>query len=100
MSDTNTIQHKYGLKQPNFILDPVADADFYAKRQKVDLDGIVDSLRVDLVTQVAPKRLYYGPYGGGKTHTLTKTMKLLQKMTDIDYVRVECPDMPRKATFN
>jgi Cdc6-like AAA superfamily ATPase len=98
----DNIERIYGLKQPNFILDPVADAEFYAKRTKVDLPRIVEGLRVDLITQVAPKRLYYGPYGGGKTHTLTNTMLQLHHMTDgaIEYVRVECPDMPRKATFN
>jgi hypothetical protein len=94
------IEAKYGLKQPNFILDPVNDADFYAKRLKIDILGLIESLRVDLVTELAPKRLYYGPYGGGKTHTLTKTMLELQKITPIEYARVECPDMPRKATFN
>lgn len=60
-----TIEEKYGLKQSNFILDPVADADFYAERMKIDLAKLIESLRVDLVTQLAPKRLYYGPYGGG-----------------------------------
>ncbi len=89
----------FGLKRPNFILDPKDDADFYAQRTRVDIPSIVESLQTDLVTELPPKRLFWGVYGGGKTHTLFTLSIELGKMIPIRPVYVECPNLSRKATF-
>jgi hypothetical protein len=89
----------FGLSRSNFILDPQADADFYAKRTRVDIQSIVESLRIDLVTELPPKRLFWGLYGGGKTHTLFKVTKELEKLIKIFSVYVECPNLAKKSTF-
>ena len=100
MQSTNdTIQGRFGLSKPNFIVDPDAEADFYAFRSDVDIGAQVESLQEDLVTGLAPKRLVWGPYGGGKTHTLHKIMRELENLTSIHPVHVDCPDLTRKATF-
>jgi Cdc6-like AAA superfamily ATPase len=90
---------KYALKSDNFILDPVKDTDCFAL---LDLDPvqIAESLDTDLVTDLAPKRMFWGPYGGGKTHTLMRTMRELEKLTPIHAVRVECPDLAKKSRFH
>ena len=95
----DTIQSRFGLSKPNFIVDPDAEADFYAFRSDVDINAEVESLQEDLVTGLAPKRLVWGPYGGGKTHTLHKIARELEKLTDIHAVYVDCPDLTRRATF-
>src|SRR6185436_8646592 len=61
---------------------------------------IAESLEIDLVTGLAPKRLISGPYGGGKTHTLMRTMRELQQLTPIHPVRIECPDLSKKSRFH
>jgi hypothetical protein len=93
------IEERFGLKRPNFVLDPIEDADFFAHRTGVIVEEIIENLRVDLATGLAPKRLFWGPYGGGKTHTLHKTMKELKKLIPIQPVYVECPDMAPRSTF-
>lgn len=89
----------YGLARDNFIPDPLLDTDCFA-RDDVDTKEIAESLDIDLVTGLAPKRLVWGPYGGGKTHTLMRTMKELEKLTAIYAVRIECPDLGRKSRFH
>lgn len=96
---TEGIAGWFGLSRSNFILDPEADADFYAKRTRVDIQSIVESLRIDLVTELPPKRLFWGLYGGGKTHTLFKVTKELAKLINICPVYVECPNLAKKSTF-
>lgn len=96
---TEGIAEWFGLSRSNFILDPEADADFYAKRTRVDIQSIVESLRIDLVTELPPKRLFWGLYGGGKTHTLFKVTKELAKLIKIYPVYVECPNLAKKSTF-
>lgn len=93
------ITETYGLRRENFILDPVNDTDCFA-RTDIDPRDIAESLDTDLVTGLAPKRLVYGPYGGGKTHTLMRTMGELEKLTPIHAVRVECPDLAKKSRFH
>ena len=100
MSDEiTTIGQRYGLKRENFILDPLTDTDCFA-RDDINTHMIAESLDIDLVTGLAPKRLVWGPYGGGKTHTLMRTMKELQQLTPIHPVRVECPDLSKKSRFH
>lgn len=89
----------YGLARDNFIPDPLLDTDCFA-RDDIDTKQIADSLDIDLVTGLAPKRLIWGPYGAGKTHTLMRTMKELQKLTDIHPVRIECPDLGKRSRFH
>lgn len=96
---TEGISKWFGLSRPNFILDPQADADFYAQRTRVDIQAIVESLRIDLVTELSPKRLFWGLYGGGKTHTLFKVAKELEKLIKIYPIYVECPNIAKKSTF-
>ena len=96
---TKGIAEWFGLSRSNFILDPEADADFYAKRTRIDIHSIVESLRIDLVTELAPKRLFWGLYGAGKTHTLFKVTIELEKLISICPVHVECPNLAKKSTF-
>ena len=49
---------------------------------------------------MAPKRLVWGPYGGGKTHTLMRTMQQLKELTNVHVVRMECPDLSKKSRFH
>jgi DNA polymerase III delta prime subunit len=99
MSEVEELQKNFGLKKPNFILDPIEDAEFYAPRTGIDLIKLREDLETDLVTGRAPKWLFWGPYGSGKTHTLRKVMKELEKKTPLFSVFVECPDMTRRSTF-
>lgn len=95
----NSLERAFGLNRPNFILDPSADWDCFARRD-INVLSIVEGLQIDLVTRLAPKRLLWGPYGGGKTHTLYKTLHELGKLTTIHIVRAECPDLSKRSTFN
>lgn len=94
-----TIAERYGLTRDNFILDPLKDIDCFA-RVDVDTQSIAESLDIDLVTNLAPKRLVWGPYGGGKTHTLMRTMRELEQLTPIRAIRIECPDLGKKSRFH
>lgn len=89
----------YGLMRENFILDPIEDTKCFA-RDDIKTQSIAESLDIDLITGLAPKRLVWGPYGGGKTHTLMRTMKELAQLTPIHYVRIECPDLSKKSRFH
>ena len=97
--ENNGIGARYGLARDNFIPDPLLDTDCFA-RDDVDTKQIAESLDIDLVTGLAPKRLVWGPYGAGKTHTLMRTMTELEKLTTIHKVRIECPDLSRKSRFH
>jgi hypothetical protein len=100
MSDeTASVAEKYGLRRDNYILDPLKDTQCFA-RPDIDTRKIAESLDTDLVTGLAPKRLVWGPYGGGKTHTLMRTMEELKQLTSIHAVRVECPDLSKKSRFH
>jgi hypothetical protein len=94
-----TLEQAFGLARPNFILDPAKDTECFA-RKDIKVGAIVEGLQIDLVTQLAPKRLLWGPYGGGKTHTLYRTLSELGKLTAVHAVRVECPDLSKRSVFN
>lgn len=96
---TNKITDFYGLRRDNFILDPLTDTECFA-RDDIKTPLIAESLDIDLVTGLAPKRLVWGPYGGGKTHTLMRTMEELEKLTRIHPTRIECPDLSKKSRFH
>jgi Cdc6-like AAA superfamily ATPase len=96
---TTTIGQQYGLRRENFILDPLKDTECFA-RDDINTHVIAESLDIDLVTGLAPKRLVWGPYGGGKTHTLMRTMRELKQLTPIHPVRIECPDLSKKSRFH
>jgi Cdc6-like AAA superfamily ATPase len=93
------ITAKYGLKQDNFILDPISDYACFA-RDDIKTQEIAESLDIDVVTGLAPKRLVYGPYGAGKTHTLMRTMEELGHLAAVHPVRIECPDLGKKSRFH
>lgn len=93
------IADKFGLERDNFILDPIVDFDCFA-RDDIAVQEIAEGLDIDLVTGLAPKRLVWGPYGGGKTHMLMKTTSELGKLTDVTPIRIECPDLNRKSRFH
>ncbi len=93
------IAERFGLKRDNFILNPIEDFDCFA-REDIAVQEIAEGLDIDLVTGLAPKRLVWGPYGGGKTHMLMKTTNELAKLTDVMPVRIECPDLTRKSRFH
>jgi hypothetical protein len=96
---TFTVGSRYGLKRDNFILDPVSDYRCFA-RTDIPTQSIAEGLDVDVVTGLAPKRLVWGLYGAGKTHTLMRTTEELGRLTPIHQVRVECPDLTRKSRFH
>src|SRR6266511_4791369 len=98
-ADAMGVGKRYALQRDNFILDPVHDTACFA-RHDIDTRGLAESLNIDLVTGLAPKRLIWGPYGGGKTHTLMRTMQELQQLTKIHHVRVECPDLSKRSRFH
>lgn len=93
------IASRYGLLRENFILDPLRDVECFA-REDVDTGRIARDLDTDLITGLAPKRLVFGPYGGGKTHTLMRTMQELGKQAPIRSFRMECPDLSRRSRFH
>jgi hypothetical protein len=101
MTAKPSIQERFGLNRPNFILNPLSseDASFFAQRTHVNVSDIIENLQIDLATGLPPKRLFWGPYGGGKTHTLQNTMLTLESLTPIHHVYVECPDLSRRSTF-
>ena len=90
---------KYGLTRDNFLLDPLEDFECFA-REDIDINGIRDGLAVDLVTGLAPKRIVWGLYGAGKTHTLMRTTEDLQGLTPIIPFRIECPNLTKKSRFH
>ena len=98
-----SISEWFGLCRDNYILNPreyPEDASFYASRStSLDIDEQITSLEVDLGAKLAPKKLYWGPYGGGKTHTLYKVLKELGDRLDIRAVFVECPTLKSTSTF-
>lgn len=98
-SESVSIASRYGLRRENYILDPLQDTQCFARRD-IDTRAIAESLDTDLVTGLAPKRLVWGPYGGGKTHTLMRTMEELKELTEVHPVRVECPDLAKKSRFH
>ena len=99
MEDAKQVGETYGLDRDNFILDPLDDTECFA-RDDIQTQTIAESLDVDLVTGMAPKRLVWGPYGGGKTHTLMRTMKELANLTDVHVVRMECPDLAQEIALS
>ncbi len=94
-----SVTARYGLRRENFILDPMVDSECFA-RTDINTTFIAEELDTDLVTGLAPKRLVWGPYGGGKTHTLMRAMQELGKLTPIHYFRIECPDLSRRSRFH
>lgn len=94
-----SVADRFGMRRENFILDPIADTECFA-RDDIPIQVIAESLDVDVVTGLAPKRLVKGPYGAGKTHTLMRTMDELKKLTNIHWVRVECPDLAKRSKFH
>lgn len=98
-SQPDSVSSRYGLKRERFILDPIQDIDCFA-RDDIKTQVIAENLEIDLVTGLAPKRFVWGPYGGGKTHTLMRTMRELEQLIPVQAVRVECPDLSKRSRFH
>lgn len=98
-----SIAEWFGLREDNYILNPKErpeDAAFYARRSvSLDIDEQIGRLEVDLGAKLAPKKVFWGPYGGGKTHTLYNMLKALGDRLDIHTVFVECPNLKSTSTF-
>ncbi len=99
MATSPTIEARYGMNRSNYLLDPATDWECFA-RSDVNVGEQVESLQIDLVTGLAPKRLFWGPYGSGKTHTLYTTTHQLDRLTESHAVHVECPDLGRRSSFH
>jgi Cdc6-like AAA superfamily ATPase len=97
--ETNGVGKRYGLRRENFILNPLTDHACFA-RDDIKTSDIAESLDIDLVTFLAPKRLVWGPYGGGKTHTLMRSTEELRRLTKVKVVRIECPDLGKRSRFH
>lgn len=95
----NEVSSWFGLKRPNFILDPHTDAEFYAPRTGVDIPILLEGIQINLITERPPKRFFWGMYGGGKTHTLFHISWQLEKLLPIEPIYVECPSVPKNSTF-
>lgn len=99
-----TLKEWFGLKRDNFVLKPkeiAEDRKLYANRpNSVNIQNQVTSLEVRLESKLSPKRLYWGPYGGGKTHTLYKILDALAELgLDNQVAFIECPAMKKTSTF-
>ncbi len=93
-----TTHDDFGLARPKFHLDPLTDTDCFA-RADVHPGELSRTLEIDLATSVSPKRIIYGQYGAGKTHTLNATVRILGEHLQVRTVNVECPDLGRNSSF-
>jgi len=100
--DKEPLSKWFGLKRSNYVLDPRAneeDALFYARRTSVDINKQITDLEISLGANLAPKKLYWGTSGGGKTHTIYKLLYELGDRLPIIPVLVDCPNMTKSSTF-
>jgi len=94
-----TIGERFGLTRDNLLLDPIDDSDFYAPRSGIDVNKLVEFLSADLDAGLTPKMVFWGPYGGGKTHTLGKVRRSLQKLASVHCIYIRCPTITSRGTF-
>jgi len=105
--ENSSVSDRFHLEENNFIIDPKKECRFFAERQEVDLQSISNSLRTDIVTDLAPKRLIWGTYGTGKTHTLFAVANILEQLSlrennekpSILVVYIEAKILNKNATF-
>ena len=69
------------------------------KATLVNGSGTYGEISVDLVTGVPPKRLLWGLYGGGKTHTLFAVSKKIAKEHGGDLLIESIPSKGSKFTL-
>lgn len=97
------MQAWFGLRRPNYFLDPrnnPEDRKFYASRPNtLDIQKQTTGVEIDLEESVSPKKIYWGPYGSGKTHTLYKVLDELEQRLPIYVAFVECPVLKKNSTF-
>jgi len=93
------IKERFGLKRNNVLLDPIGDSEFYAPRADIDVNRLVENLRIDLEAGITPKMVFWGPYGGGKTHTLGKVQRSLEKLAPVHCIYIRCPTLSARSTF-
>ena len=93
------IRERFGLERDNLLLNPIDDSEFYAPRSDIDVNKLVENLRVDLEAGLTPKMVFWGPYGGGKTHTLGKVQRSIGKLASVHSVYIRCPTLEPRETF-
>jgi hypothetical protein len=93
------IKERFGLKRDHILLDPISDSEFYAPRSDINVNKLIEVLRVDLEAGLTPKMVFWGTYGGGKTHTLGNVQKSLQKLAPVHCVYIRCPTLSEKDKF-
>jgi hypothetical protein len=93
------IKQRFGLKRNHLLLDPIEDSEFYAPRSDIDINKLVETLRIDLESDLTPKMVFWGIFGGGKTHTLGKVQRSIQKLAPVHCVYIRCPTLEPKSTF-
>jgi hypothetical protein len=96
---TNSVAQWFNLNRSNFIIDPRTDSGIFAPREEINTTELLQGLEVTLITDRAPKRLIWGVYGGGKTHTLFFIGTKLAEMQSVEPIYVECPSVPKNSTF-
>lgn len=93
------IKERFGLKRNNLLLNPINDSEFYAPRSGIDVNKLVESLRIDLDAGLTPKMVFWGPYGGGKTHTLGKVQRSIGELALVRCVYNRCPTLEPRSVF-
>lgn len=100
---TVSLREWFGLRRENWILDPrnnLEDRKFYASRpNSINIEREITSLEIELEAKLSPKKLYWGVYGSGKTHTLYKVLQELSERLDIQVAFVECPVLKKTSNF-
>lgn len=93
----------FALRRDNYFLDPRSNLDdrrFYASRpNSLSIEKQITSLQLDLEAAISPKKLYWGVYGSGKTHTLYKVLYELEQRLPIHVAFIECPVLKKNSAF-
>ena len=83
MSESDKIQDWFSLKYKNYKLTPKVTPEhrkFFAKRsiQDTDIKKHLEMFDLDLTSDEAPKRLYFGDPGAGKSHLILHILDYLE----------------------
>jgi len=87
---------KYGLKEPNFRIDPKRNPDvFYGKEDLAE--SLVTVVRRSLMVGRSSKAVFYGEIGVGKTQLLQHLAFKLKE--EVVPVYIECPAFHRRTSY-
>ena len=97
MSESDQVQDWFSLKYKNYKLTPKVNPDqrkFFAKRsiQDTDIKQHLEMYDLDLNSDEAPKRLYWGDSGAGKTHLILHILDYLESK-GFTGCYIDCPPM-------